>query len=436
MSAMAVTEPRKLSASILEAVGRGRRLDLAFGEVAGSLLPRDRRWVQEATYGTLRNRNRLDFLLDLHLKKGLRSLSPPTLNLLRLGAYQLVFMDGVPPYAAISQTVDQVRKAAGGGAGRMANGVLRSLEREGGGAERFPLFEDDPLAHLTHWGSHPEWLVRRWLNRWRPDQVQALVKQNNTPPDLFLRPFGVSLEDGALRLRDAGFDARILDRGVPCLQVVGGTNPARLLDNFPGIVQDPGAALVTDFADPPEGVRVFDLCAAPGGKALALAGTGVYVLATDRSRSRMRLLAQSRDRLGAELRLVVADATKPPFLEARFVLVDAPCSGTGTLRRHPDARWRLSERMVEKLVGLQGEILQAAAEMIPPHGHLVYSTCTLEEEENEFQVDRFLDRNPDFQPAQTGAVDPVFLNERGFLTVLPQDAGFDGAFAARLVRRP
>ena len=247
---------------------------------------------------------------------------------------------------------------------------------------------------------------------------------------------GLSLEEGAQLLAGEGVDTSVPAQGVPCLQLPAGTNPARLLEAFPGIVQDPGAALVTVFADPPAGVKVFDLCAAPGGKALALAGEGVYVLAADRSRARIRLLAQSKERIRAELSLVVADATRPPFSEAGFVLLDVPCSGTGTLRRHPDARWRLSEKKLEELVAVQERILQAGAQLIPPQGHLVYSTCTLEPEENELQVDRFLARNPEFSPAETNAVEPAFLNERGFLSVLPQESGFDGAFAARLVRRP
>jgi len=429
-----VTEGRTGAASVLGAVGRGRRLDLAFGELAGDLPPRDRRWVQEAVYGTVRLRGRLDYLLDLHLTKGLSSLSPRVLDLLRLGAYQLLLMGGVPAYAAISQTVDQVRAAAGSGSGRMANGVLRSLGREGGEEGRFPDFHTDPLSHLSTWGSHPRWMVDRWLRRWGPDETLHLVNWNNTPPPLFIRPLGVTLEEGASRLSEEGWKIRVPGEGVPCLLVEDGTNPARLLEDFPGIVQDPGAALVTVFADPPPGETVFDLCAAPGGKALALAGGGAYVLAADRSLSRMRVLGQNLVRVGGSVMRVVADARRPPFSKAGFVLLDVPCSGTGTLRRHPDARWRLTAEMLESLVELQREILEAAGRLIPPGGHLVYSTCTLEEEENEGQVRGFLARNPQFDLEETGAVSPSFLNERGLLQVLPQRAGFDGAFAARFVR--
>jgi 16S rRNA (cytosine967-C5)-methyltransferase len=431
-----VTEGRRIAALILSAVSRGRRLDLAFGEAVVPLPSRERRWVQEATYGVARFRGRLDYLLDLHLKKGLESLTPAVLDLLRLGAYQLLFMDGVPPYAAISQTVDQVRAVAGGGVGRMANGVLRSLGREGGEAGRFPDFETDPLAHLSSWGSHPGWMVERWLRRWGPDEVRKLLAWNNTQPPLYLRPVGLTLDEAAARLSGQGVEVDIPGAGVPCLMVADGTNPARLLEIAPGIVQDPGAALVTLYADPPRDVVVYDLCAAPGGKALALAGDGAYVLAADRSLARSRVLGQNLKRVGGHVMLVVADARRPPFSEAPFLLLDVPCSGTGTLRRHPDARWRLTPDTLEGLVGLQAEILDAGTRLIPPGGCLVYSTCTLEEEENELQVEAFLARNPGFSLEETGVVDPSFLDEMGFLRILPQKAGFDGAFAARLVNRP
>ena len=134
------------------------------------------------------------------------------------------------------------------------------------------------------------------------------------------------------------------------------------------------------------------------------------------------------------MELVVADARRPPFSEAPFVLLDVPCSGTGTLRRHPDARWRLNPKMLEKLVELQRELLESAARLIPPGGHLVYSTCSLEEEENQLQMEDFLGRHPEFSPIGTGSVSPAFLDEEGCLSVLPQKDAFDGAFAARLER--
>jgi 16S rRNA (cytosine967-C5)-methyltransferase len=423
------------AAAVLRAVSRGRRLDRALDEAAARLPTRERRWVQEAAYGTVRLRGRLDHLLGLHLRKGLSSLSPLLLDLLRQGAYELLYMGGVPDYATLSQTVAQVRRVAGEGAGKLANGVLRSLQREGGEISRFPSFADDPLAHLATWGSHPEWMVSRWLDRWEPGEVRQLVEWNNAPPPLYLRPLGRSLPEARAALEAAGWTCQEAGPGAPCLLLEHGTNPAPLLEVVRGIVQDPGAALVTVYADVPAGAVVADLCAAPGGKALALASSGSYVLAGDASPARLRTLRENLARVGGRVDLVAALAQAPPFEEMPFVLLDVPCSGTGTLRRHPDARWRLTLGTLMRLVELQEEMLDAGARLVPTGGHLLYSTCTLEPEENQAQVEAFLARTPGFAVEETGAVPREYLDGEGRLVVLPHISGFDGAFAARLVRR-
>jgi 16S rRNA (cytosine967-C5)-methyltransferase len=430
-----ITENRVAAASILRAVSRGRRVDLALDEAAPSLSLRDRRWVQEASYGAVRFRGRLDHLLNLHLKQGLQSVSPIFLDLLRLGAYQILYMDGVPAYAAISQTVDQVKGLAGSGGSRLANGVLRSLEREGGGVHRFPTFQDDPEGHLSSWGSHPLWMVQRWLRDWDPDEVLRLVEWNNSPAPLHFRPLGNTLDQARAILDQHGFETTRLGQGVPCLQLADGTNPAEILSTVPGIIQDPGAALVTVYGDACHSGPVGDLCAAPGGKTLAMASEGAFVVAADRSLTRLRLLRENLDRVGGKVELVASLAQAPPFRELPSVALDVPCSGTGTLRRHPDARWRLTLETVERLVGVQKEILAAASRMVPEGGVLVYSTCSLEPEENEGQIEEFLLGNPGFSVEDTGRAPREYTNERGFLSVTPQGAGFDGAFAARMVRR-
>ncbi len=429
-----VTPGRRAAATILRAVSRGRRLDRSLHEALVPLEARERAWVQEAAYGAVRLRGRLDFLLDLHLAKGLSSVPPAALELLRLGAYQLLYMGGVPDYAAISQTVDQAREVAGEGGARLANGVLRSLSREGGEASRFPGFPAEPLLHLSTWGSHPSWLVARWLERWDPEEVRALVEWNNAPPPLYLRPLDLPLAEAAALLVDRGLGGGEAAPGTPCLRLEGGTDPAKVLRELRGVIQDPGAALVTVYADPPPGVWVADLCAAPGGKALALAARGHRVVAADRSLPRLRVMRQNLDRVGGGVDLIQALAQAPPLAQVPFVLLDVPCTGTGTFRRHPDARWRLTLDTLTRLVELQRQILEAGGRLVPPGGHLTYSTCTLEPEENEAQVDAFLKRTPGFSLAGTGAVESRFLDGRGCLRVLPQSSGFDGAFAARLVR--
>lgn len=388
--------------------------------------------------GTLRFQGRLDHLLALRLRRGLGSVEPPVLDILRLGAYQLLRMDGVPPYAAVSQAVEQAREAGGEGAARLANAVLRRVAEAGEDPALFPSLEEDPLGYLSTWGSHPRWLVERWVSRWGRERAAALVEADNLRPATVLQPWGIPEGEGVRRLQAAGIPVSTLPDGLPGLVLGEGVEPGRALGVIPALVQDPAAALVVRYAAPPPGARVADLCAAPGGKALALLPASGYVLAADPLPSRLALLRENADRLGVEpqrLGVVAARAEAPPLRGAELVLLDVPCSGTGTLRRHPDARWRLRPGDIASLAGLQARLLEGAAPVVTIGGALVYSTCTLEPEENEEQVRAFLERHPGFRlvPGGEGIV-ARFVDREGFLRVLPGAEGSDGAFAARLVR--
>jgi 16S rRNA (cytosine967-C5)-methyltransferase len=433
-TAARISPARRVAFRILSEVDRGRRLDRAFDQEAPRLRVRERAWIHELTYGLTRYRGRLDHLLDLHLDRGVESLDPPVLILLRMGAYQLLRMGSVPSYAAVSQTVSQVRSEAGRSASGMANAVLRALSRTGGGEERFPSFETDPAGHLERWGSHPRWLVDRWIARFGVQETRALVEANNRIPSLHLRPLGVGLDEARDRLRAAGIPSRSDLPGSGTLRLEEGTDPAAALDLLPALVQDPAAGLVVGWVGQVTGLEVADLCAAPGGKGMGLAAGGARVVGLDPSVSRLALMAEAVARLALPVGLVVARGEAPPLRPRDVVLVDAPCSGTGTLARHPDARWRLRPETLETLVGLQDRILDGAAGAVRPGGLLVYATCTLEPEENRERVEAFLGRHPDFV-VEDGPVATAEVRSGGFLEVLPQRTGTDGAFAARLRRR-
>ncbi len=360
-------------------------------------------------------------------------MSPPLLEVLRLGAYQLLRMGSVPPYAAVSQAVAQAREVEGRGAGGLANAVLRALGRRGEDPVLFPSLHEDPAGHLSTWGSHPRWLVERWLERWEPDEVRRLVESDNRVPPLSLRPVDIPVAEAVARLTAAGIEAREAGGGSKCVLLEDGADPARVLEVVPGLVQDPAASLVVEYGAVPDGSRVADLCAAPGGKGLALAGRASYLLAADPSAARLRLLRENARRLGLAPGIVVARAERPPLREADVVLLDVPCSGTGTLRRHPDARWRLRPDDISSLARLQREMLDGGARLVPPGGLLLYSTCTLEPEENEARVKDFLDRHPRFHMEDAGSL-PEWTDAEGRLSVLPQRSGFDGSFAARMRR--
>lgn len=428
---------RREALRVLRAVGRGRRLDRALDEALERTPEGERGWLYELTYGVVRLRGRLDHLLDHHLRSGVGSVSSLLLDVLRTGAYQLLHMESVPAYAAVSQSVELARERVGEGPARLVNGVLRSVQRSGADPELFPDPEGDPAGHLATWGSHPRWLVDRWLARWSPEAVGRLVEHDNRPPGLSIRPVGVSGDEASRRLAERGIGSTAAGRGSGALWIEDGADPVAVLEAVPAVVQDPGSSLVATYAAAEPGSRIADLCAAPGGKGLALASSADYVLAGDPSLSRLGLVRRNADRLRSRtgpVHAVVARAEHPPLAEADLVLVDVPCSGTGTLRRHPDGRWRLGPEDPGRLAALQERILEGAASVVPPGGLLVYSTCTLEPEENEDVVSTFLEKHGEYRVEPGDAVPEEMVDAEGFLRVLPQETGFDGAFAARLRR--
>lgn len=413
---------------------RGRRLDLAWAEEAPLLSLQDRGWVHEAVYGTVRFRARLDYLLNLHLRKGIDSLPAPLLPVLRLAAHQIVHMGGTPAYAAVSQAVEQTRRLGYPRLSGVVNGVLRSLARQGGDVSRFPSLAEDPVGHLTHWGSHPRWLVKRWIDAHGLEAAAALVEASNRIPITYLRPLGGSPVEAAAELVSAGIVAEPGPPGSGTVRLEPGSSPEAALRVVGGIIQDPAAAWVVTWCGDVEGLRVLDLCAAPGGKALALVAAGARVTGADLSARRLALVAESAGRLGLSLPLVQSSAEAPPFAPADLVLLDAPCSGTGTLARHPDGRWRLSEADISVLSRVQERLMDGAASVVKPGGLLVYSTCTMEPEENDAQVESFLGRHDDFM-VEVGAGVPADFVRDDVLKVFPGALGTDGSFAARLRRR-
>lgn len=434
MGAGGSRDARRVALRVLGACTRGQRLDRALDTRAGALAPRDRHWVHALAYGVARLRGRLDYTIARHAHGGLERLDPAVLDLLRMGVYQLHHMEGVPSYAAVSSTVELARATGAGGAAGLINAVLRASARAGSPADAFPAPETDLEGHLAHWHSHPGWLVRRWLARWGGSDTEALVRHDNRVPGLFLRPVGIGIEPARERLRAAGMTATEAGLGCGCLRLAAGTDPARALEIVPGVIQDPGAALVARYAAPPPDAVVADVCAAPGGKALALSERAGYVVAADLSLPRLKLVTASAARLRARVGAVVADAGSVPVRRAALVLADVPCSGTGTLARRPDARWRLTATDPRSLARIQSRLLAGASRAVPPGGLLVYSTCTLEPEENDQVVEGFLSQHPEFRLEAPGDMNPQVLDDRGQLRVLPQRTGFDGAFAARMRR--
>ena len=433
-----VTASRAVAAEICVDLRRGEFLDQSFDRRIAPLDARDRRWTRELVYGMLRHRAWIDTILSDRVRGGLARLDPDVIDLLRLGVYQLTNMGSVPAYAAIAQTVELAKRRHGLGASKLVNAVLRRTDREREGLGPAAGTPSDTAGALELKYSHPRWLVARWVERWGELETERLLTANNAEAPIVLRPYGIVREQLEAMLEGAGVhieDAPYLRESIA---VSGGITLTELGAFKKGLffVQDPAATLVTEYAAIPTGATVADLCAAPGGKSLELSRTASTVLASDKSVGRLqRLLANERRLETTNIYPFVADARHPAIRPVDAVLIDVPCTGTGTFRRHPDARWRLKVSDLAVMSALQKTILRAGANVVKPGGFLVYSTCSLEPEENDEQVDFFLSENPNFvlEPPPEGSVSPDLLDD-GRLRVLPQRHGTDGAFAARLRR--
>ncbi len=450
----APTRARLVALRVLERVTRaGAYADLLLHSTLArsALSARDRAFATDLVYGTLRWRGRIDYLLSHVLDRDLDKLEPLVATALRLGAYQLVFSDGVPATAAVDESVRCIRAAGADRATGFVNAVLRRLSAE---HRNIPLpdLERDPVGHLSHALSLPRWIAERWIDLYGAAEAAELARASNQPPPLTVRCNRLRSTPDALldRLRQRFPDAarcRLATDGL----VLGrrgspGLDPAFLAGDF--TVQDEASQLVVGLLDPRPGDRVLDTCAAPGGKTTAIAerlgGTGP-VWAIDRHARRLGLVQRAARRLGlSRVHCSVRDAALPldgvgDGADFDRVLVDAPCSGLGALRRNADARWRVQASDPAKLADIQLAILMSASAVLKPGGVLIYSTCTVIPEENEEVVGHFLGRSPAFTLAPRESAPPEVqsvVGDDGMLRCFPHLHDTDGFFAARLERRP
>ena len=399
---------------------------------AARLSPVDRGLVTELVYGTLAWQGRLDHHLGPLLSRPLIALDAPVRAALRLGLYQLLFLDRIPAYAAVDGSVSLVARRARG----LVNAVLRGVERNRAG---LVLPEgDSPAALAVRW-SHPIWLVERWAAELGLDETKRLLEADNRSPHVAIRPNRLRTTPAELarELEAAGVATRPGAYATDALVVTAGAGLLRALPAFREgrfSYQGEASQLVAALVDVPSGSRVLDACAAPGGKTLAIAERGAHVVALDRHRAGLSRLRESAGRLGVDdVMAAVADARRPPTIRGfEAVLVDAPCSGLGTLRRHPELRWRRRPDDVPRLAELQHQCLRGVAALVQPGGLLVYAVCTRTRDETTDVVERFLAEHPRFvvEPAPLQCVDAD-----GHLRTAPHTHDLDGFFAARLRAR-
>ena len=420
--------PRFAAWRILHDVRHGVPFDVALHRAIRDLEPDDKRLAHELAAGVFRSRSTLDTALGVVVERGLASVRPDTLDVLRIGAFQILHLDRVPEHAAVATTVGVARRLGDRKVAGFVNAVLRKLgtRRE---ADAAPL----PVADLAERHSHPAWLVDRWVARFGPEETARLLVRNNTRPSLVIQPARWSRADleSAWRAQGIEFRPAPFDAGL----VVTVRKPADL----PGFreggfqVQDPAQRLVVRYLAPAVKGLLFDACASPGGKAIALAAPGRFVLAADRTRVRVKRLAENITRAGGpDIAVIQADALHPPIRRADAVLLDVPCLGTGTLARNPDARWRVTREAIDTLRDQAARVLARQADVVAPGGLLLFATCSLEPEENEEQIARFLDADRRFRREPSENVPAELLNSDGDLLLLPQRHGTDGAYAARL----
>jgi 16S rRNA (cytosine967-C5)-methyltransferase len=401
--------------------------------------------VTELVYGTLRWQRLLDWHLGRVSRRALPGLVPWLRALLRLSAYQLRCLDRIPPHAIVHEAVELAKPRRPRGAAEFVNGVLRALIRERRGAPEAVLA--DPIEALALRTSHPTWLIRRWVARYGEVEAAGLAWAMNDRPPLVIRvnTLRASAEGVIDAFRRAGVTVTPCRLAPEGLVVAGAGDPGALAPIRAGwcAVQDEAAILVGHALAPAPGETVADVCAAPGTKTTHLAqlmDNRGRLLAADPHPGRLRLLERACARLGVTIVDTRLGGVEALAREAGpvcdRVLVDAPCSNLGVLRRNPDGKWR---RRAEDLAGLaatQGIILDDAAALVRPGGVLVYATCSLEPEENEHVVAAFRERRPDFQPDPIPeGVPRACLETPEVLRTLPHRHGTDGFTAARLRRR-
>jgi 16S rRNA (cytosine967-C5)-methyltransferase len=409
-----------------------------------SLSPEDARLVTALVQGVLRRRATLDhhlaFLAGAHWER----LPLWIRSALRIGAFQVLFMDRVPASAAVAESVALAKRYGHPGTAGLVNAVLRRLSA--GARAPMPDANADLAAHLAVKHSHPAWIVRRWLERYGPKTAERWLEADNEEPAVSVRANTFRLTREALleRLREAGHDAAPAPNGGPVLLLPRGFVAAASPLFREGLLslQDEAEAVVAAVLDPAPGDRVLDLCAAPGGKAAQLAERVApegRLVALERHPSRAAALrANLIGRLGLSgVAVLAADGTHPP-LRGTFdrVLVDAPCSGLGVLRRRADARWRKEEPVIGAMAAIQRSLIGSGAELTRPGGVLVYSVCSLESEETDEVVNSFLAANREWTREDARPLlPPAFRGEEPVLRAAPYRHGTDGVYAARLVRR-
>ncbi|WP_078554766.1 16S rRNA (cytosine(967)-C(5))-methyltransferase RsmB [Bacillus alkalicellulosilyticus] len=416
---------------------------------ASGLDQRDVALLTELVYGTVQRRDSLDFYLTPFIKKGVKKLEPWVLVLLRLSLYQVVYLDKVPERAIVHEAVNIAKKRGHQGISGMVNGVLRSIQRQG-----LPSFDSikDKTERLALETSHPKWLVDRWVRQFGFEATESMCKINLEPPLVTVRvnTTKTTVEEMLTVLEQEGLSVERGDIAEEAIKVRKGFVPGtESFKNGLITIQDESSMLVARALNPEPGVMTLDCCAAPGGKTTHLAErmkNQGKVISLDLHEHKVKLIRESKERLqltNIEEQVLDARKVKEHFQEESFdyILVDAPCSGLGVIRRKPDLKWTKTERDMKAIAGIQEKILASVAPLLKKGGTLVYSTCTVDKIENEDIVHSFLEERQDFILDESlferlpEKIASHTRAQKGYITILPHDFGTDGFFISSIVRK-
>lgn len=404
----------------------------------------DRSLLTELVYGVIRWKAKLDYVLvGFYFGDYLKCLNVVK-NAMRIALYQIMFLDKIPLFAAVNESVEYVKYIQGEKTAGIVNAVLRNIARNIDNI-RYPDREEDIIYYLSVMYSYPRWIVKRWLDRYGETEAEKMLFSSNRRPYVTIRvnTFKTNTEFviGELKKMNVQF---FVSPYLPDSIVI--RNPkfniltSNLFNDGYVTIQDTSASLVSALVAPKEGQLIYDLCAAPGGKSFYLAemmkNTG-KIIALDKYPSKLRFIEEGSKRLGlTNIITQSGDAQEIRFDEpADIVLVDVPCSGLGTIAKNPDIKWKKEREDIYNLASLQKKILMNAAQNVKIDGALIYSTCTTEPEENEQNIEWFFSQFPNFVLDPAEKYLPEIVCDSGFLRTLPSKHHIDGAFAARLIRK-
>lgn len=440
---------REVALNILVEIDeKGAYSNIALNKIGREKLSKlDENFVRELVYGVLENKLYLEWVIKKISKIKLKKIEPIILEILRIGVYQIVLMDKIPDSAAVNESVKLAKKYSHSGSVKYVNGLLRNVSRNRDSIREIDL--EDKKEYLRIKYSHPEWMINRWLGEFGEEFTEDLCRANNTRPKLNIRinTLKIKREEVKYILESKGYIVSNTNYASDGLII---ENPQGIVDTeeFKAgffIIQDESSMLVSQILDPKEDSLVLDLCSAPGGKTTHIAqkmNNHGKILARDIYEHKLKLVEENSDRLGIDIikteKFDSIELDENLIEKIDYALIDAPCTGLGMIRRRPEIKWNRTENDIANMSDIQYKILKNASKYLKPGGTLVYSTCSIEREENIDIINKFISENEDFKLVSfdnlLDSKENVSTAKDGYAELFPHIHGTDGFFVAKLLK--